>query len=232
MSSRYSICLSKEALAERYSVSVDDGYKPRYNAAPSQLLPVISNIAPDRLSYFHWGQSPDWSKNKTISEKLIHANIELTGQKASFRRNVETRRCLVPADGFYIWKNVGKKRKIPYRVIFNSGEAFSFAGIWEDYQDEHDRSVVTFKILTITANPVVGEVQAFMPVLLTQETEQDWLSNQATVDQLIAMAVTYPGHEMTKFTISPKINNASIDDSSLIEATPAADQFGNYSLFD
>ena len=232
MSSRYSICLNKEALEKRYSVKTSDDYHPRYNAAPSQLLPVISNTNPDSISYFYWGQIPDWSKNKTISEKLIHANIELTGQKMSFRRNVETRRCLVPADGFYIWKSLGRKSKIPYRVILNSGEAFSFAGIWEEYDDENDQAVTTFKIITTNANQVVGEIQDFMPVLLTAEKERIWLDNHTAVDDLLALAVTYPGEKMTKFTVSPKINSAEIDNPSLIQAAPAADQFGNYSLFD
>ena len=232
MSSRYSICLSKEALEKRYSVKADNDYRPRYNAAPAQLLPVISNTAPDRISYFYWGQNPDWSKNKTISEKLIFANSELIRQKISSLRNIETRRCLVPADGFYIWKSLGRKSKIPYRVIFNTGEAFSFAGIWESYEDENDRKVVTFKIMTTTANSVVGEIQDYMPVLLTRESEQHWLNNRSTVDELLAAAVTYPGDKMTKFTISPKINSTETDDPSLILAAPAADQFGNYSLFD
>ena len=232
MSSRYSISLSKDALEKRYSVKATTDYRPRYNAAPSQLLPVIANTAPETISYFYWGQIPDWSKNKTISEKLIHANIELMGQKISFKRNVETRRCLVPADGFYIWKSLGRKSKIPFRVILNSGEAFSFAGIWEEYQDENDLNVVTFKILTTAANPVVGEIQNFMPVMLTSENEKSWLNNQLSVEELLAMLDTYPGDKMTKFTVSPKINSAEIDEPSLLQAAPAADQFGNYSLFD
>ena len=138
----------------------------------------------------------------------------------------------MPADGFYIWKSLGRKSKIPYRVIFNTGEAFSFAGIWESYEDENDRKVVTFKIMTTTANSVVGEIQDYMPVLLTRESEQHWLNNRSTVDELLAAAVTYPGDKMTKFTISPKINRTETDDPSLILAAPAADQFGNYSLFD
>ncbi|MDN5217323.1 SOS response-associated peptidase [Fulvivirgaceae bacterium BMA12] len=232
MSSRYSICLSKEAIEKRFAIQSATDYRPRYNAAPSQLLPVISNTASDSISYFYWGQTPEWSNNKAIGEKLTHANLELIAQKASLRRAVETRRCLIPADGFYLWKSIGKKSKIPYRVIMNSGEAFSFAGIWEEYEDENEHSITTFKIITTTANPVVGEIQDAMPVLLTQEKEKAWLNNQAGLDELLAMLVTYPGEKMTKFTISPRINTIDIDDPSLIQAAPAADQYGNYSLFD
>ena len=232
MASRYSICLDKEAFEKRYSVKIAGDYRPRYNAAPSQLLPVIVNTAPEIASYFYWGQIPNWSKNKTISEKLILANIELMGQKMSFRRNVKARRCIVPADGFYIWKSLGRKSKIPYRVILNSGEAFSFAGIWEEYEDENDRTVNTFKIITTAANSVVGEVQNFMPALLTAEKERGWLDNNTTIEDLLAMPSTYPGDKMTKFTVSPKINSPEVDHPSLVLAAPAADQFGNYSLFD
>lgn len=232
MSSRYSICLNHETFKSRFSVDAPENYKPRYNAAPSQLLPVISSDSPLKLSFFHWGIVPDWSKNKAISNKLIHAQWDIMKAKPVFQRNLIQRRCIVPADGFYIWKRSGKKSQIPYRVILNSGEAFGIAAIWEEYDNEANDAIQTFKIITVGANSVVNDIQEEMPAILTRDGEKDWLVPETSQESLDALIHTFDADKMSKFTVSPKINSTQVDDISLVQPAPAADQFGNYSLFD
>ncbi len=232
MSTRYSISLDQSSIEKRFNVKAGDKYVARFNAAPSQPLPVIANIAPDSISYFHWGQSPGWAKNKAISTKLLHVDIQILNEKASLRRAMQQRRCLVPADGFYVWKNVGRKSKIPYRVVLNSGEPFSFAGIWESYEDENDQVVYTFKIITIESNVVVEDIQNTMPAILSKQAEKIWMDEDATDEQLLDIFQTKLEASLTKYTVSPKIDMVEIDESSLIQPAPAADQYGNYSLFD
>ena len=89
MLERYSLTTSPEQLQERFpKVTITDRYTPRYNAAPSQLLPVITNDSPDGFSFFYWGLHPSWSKNRSISQKLINAESEQLMEKASLRKGL------------------------------------------------------------------------------------------------------------------------------------------------
>ena len=109
MCGRYTIIAKAEEIEKRFNVHVPESYQPRYNAAPTQILPVITNSSPDGLSFFHWGLIPKWAKDKSISSKLINARAETLTEKVSFKNALQQRRCLVLADGFYEWKRSSKK---------------------------------------------------------------------------------------------------------------------------
>lgn len=231
MSSRYSITISPSALEKRFDIDVSTVYKPRFNAAPSQLLPVITNTGSQGLSFFYWGIAPQWAKNKAISEKIIHTREEYIKEKPILKKNLKLQRCIIPADGFYEWKKVGKKTLIPYRFLLKTKEAFSMAGLWEEYEDENGESFHTFTLITTHANALVSPIAERMPVILDRSLEKEWIDNTITESQLISSLVPYPAEKMDFFTVSARINNLSNDDSMLILPGPASDQFGNLTLF-
>ncbi|MEO7992312.1 MAG: SOS response-associated peptidase [Chryseolinea sp.] len=232
MIDRYSITASAEKLKERFSVDVPEFYKPRYNAAPTQLLPVITSAAPQGISTFYWGASPEWSKNKTLSEKIINVHAETIHEKASLRKSLMKTRCIVPADGFYAWKKAGKKTLIPYRFVSADQELFSFAALWEEFEDTDGNEHQTFTIITTIANDMVTMVQERMPVMLDQKAESIWLGGESDAISLTNILTAYPSSKMNHFPISPRITDAKIDVPSLILPTPPSDQFGNLTLFD
>ncbi len=232
MIDRYSITASAEKLKERFSVDVPEFYKPRFNAAPTQLLPVITSAAPQGISTFYWGTSPEWSKNKTLSEKIINVHAETIHEKASLRKSLMKTRCIVPADGFYAWKKAGKKTLIPYRFVSTDQELFSFAALWEEFEDTDGNEHQTFTIITTIANDMVTMVQERMPVMLNEKAESIWLSGASDALTLTNVLVAYPSSKMNHFPISPRITDAKIDVPSLILPTPPSDQFGNLTLFD
>jgi putative SOS response-associated peptidase YedK len=232
VSSRYSICASAVQLTKRFSAEVSPAYYPNYNAAPAQLLPVITNTGPQGISFFYWGLAPGWAKNKPISEKVINVRAELIPEKPVYRKTLAERRCLVPADGFYEWKKVGKKTAIPYRYTLQNKELFSIAGFWEEYDDEQGENFHTFTLITCEANDLVAITAERMPVILTREAEQAWLSPLSKGPELISLLKPYESLRMDCYTISPRINIPAANDATLIIPTPPADQFGNLTLFD
>ena len=232
MSSRYSICVNAEQLASRYSVDVSPAFRPHYNAAPSQLLPVITNTGPQGISFFYWGLAPGWAGNKPISEKVVHVQAEIIPEKPVYRKMLAERRCLIPADGFYEWKKVGKKTSIPYRYTLQNKELFSMAGLWEEYEDEQGEQFHTFSLITCTANVLVALTHERMPVIFGKETEQLWLSPSLSGPELLSMLKPYDANRMDAYTVSPRINLPNANDPSLILPTPPADQYGNLTLFD
>ncbi|MBL7856802.1 MAG: SOS response-associated peptidase [Cyclobacteriaceae bacterium] len=232
MIERYSISAPPEKVKERFSIEVPEYYTPRFNAAPTQLLPVITISAPEGISLFYWGQPPDWAKNKTPAEKIINVRTETIAEKPALKKAMLTSRCIVPADGFYGWKKVGKKTAIPYRFIATNQEIFSMAGLWEEFEDNDGSQIQTFTLLTITSNEVVRNISERMPVLLDKSAEKKWLNPESTENELISILTPYEASKMNHYPVSPRINMVGIDVPSLIIPTPPTDQFGNLTLFD
>jgi putative SOS response-associated peptidase YedK len=107
-----------------------EGLRPRYNIAPSQTVPVITNAAHNQLQLFQWGLVPFWAKDAKIGYSLINARADTVATKPSFREAFKKRRCLVLADGFFEWKaNAASTRKTPFHIRMKSQKPFAFAGL-------------------------------------------------------------------------------------------------------
>jgi putative SOS response-associated peptidase YedK len=232
MCSRYSISATSDQLSSRFQVDVPPAYyKPNYNAAPSQLLPVITSDSPQGVSLFYWGLPPERAQNKSISERIINLRIETLQEKAIYKRTMKTHRCLIPADGYYTWKQLGKKTTVPYRIIRKDKALFAFAGIWEEYESEAGDSLHTFSIITVPANNVLAGISERMPVILNLDEERIWLNVQAIETELLSVLKSYPEDSLEFYTVSPRINSIQNNDSTLTRPAPAADQHGNLTLF-
>lgn len=231
MCGRYSLNKSKIELEERFQAEMLGDFKPRFNIAPTQLLPVLTSDSPKGFSFFYWGITPDFSKNKPVSQKLINARSETVSQKVSFKSSFEKRRCLIPADGFFEWKKIGKKTKTPYRHTLADERLFSFAGIWEEYENDKGELNHTFLILTTEPNGLVKDIHDRMPVILKKEDEKKWLDSYSSERELLDMLQPYQSSEMISYTVSPLVNSVSNDTASVLRKTSPMDQFGNYTLF-
>lgn len=232
MIERYSIGVTSKQLADRFEIEEPLAHRAKYNAAPSQLLPVITHETPHGISFFYWGQAPGWAKNKTPAEKIINTRGEQIGEKPVLKKNLIHHRCLVPADGFYAWKRVGKKTMIPWRFSLKDKGIFSFPGLWEEYDDEEGNSFHTFTLLTIPASPLVLTVTERMPVIFAKPTEKIWLDKAATENELLSLFRAIPDDQWDGYAVSPQLNTISFDRPSLMLPVPPADQFGNLTLFD
>lgn len=232
MIQRYSITCSPDKVRDRFGVDVPDFYSPHYNAAPTQLLPVITSSSPHGVSLFYWGIPPGWAKNKTVSEKIINLKSESLIEKASLRKVMFKRRCIIPADGFYAWKKVGKKTMIPYRFVKGSNDLFAFAGIWEDFEDQNGEENHTFMVITTPADQAVKPVTDRMPLIFKRESEKIWLSDTADEKQLLDQLSLTQTESLTSYTVSARINTTVDNVPSLIAPAPPSDQHGNLTLFD
>jgi len=232
MTDRYSIAASREAIEQRFGGEIPGAHEPVYNACPTALLPIITQSAPQGVSVFYWGTSPEWSKNKPLGEKIINTRAEHVAEKIPLRKALMKSRCIIPADGFYGWKRVGKKTAIPYRFLCKDQELFSFAGFWEEFEDTDGNEFHTFSIITSPANALVAGIQERMPVILDKKTESVWLNKESTEEDLRALFQAYPAEKMNHYPVSPRINDIRTNVPSLLLPTPPSDQFGNLTLFD
>jgi putative SOS response-associated peptidase YedK len=178
-----------------------------YNAAPSQQLPVVANHKPDALQFFSWGLQPFWAKDAKALKRSINARAETLTEKPSFRDLLKSKRCLVPADGFFEWQ-VTSQGKVPHRIILQSKELFSFAGLWDEWADKETGEVLrTFTIITTEANELVRPIHNRMPVMLTPEAEELWLDEHEPQEDLLKLLVPYQAKEMKAYPVSPLVNS-------------------------
>ena len=226
MCGRYSIFAPPEDIEDRFGASFARRPEPRYNAAPGQNLPVITNDTPDTIEHLRWGLIPSWADDSSIGNRLINARAETIDQKRSFRDAYEHRRCLVLADGFYEWTET-EHGKQPYRVALESGEPFAMAGLWERWQppekqtgldefgsgtpDSETEPIETFTIVTTEPNEVVGELHDRMSVVLAPDEEGRWLEDgKVTLD-------SYPAEKMRAYPVSTAVNSPQNDTPELVE---------------
>src|SRR6202521_2648677 len=175
MCGRYTMTVDKSTIERKFGAKFVNGtfdhYEPTYNAAPSQLLPIITTYAPDQIVLAKWGFVPEEWKSPHIRPQN-HARVETADVKPMFASSYAGRHCLVLADSFYEWKTVGTKKQ-PYRFVLKNGEPFAMAGIFA--RDHADHSRFNFAILTRNANEVMQPIHDRMPVMLTAAHAKSWL---------------------------------------------------------
>jgi putative SOS response-associated peptidase YedK len=215
MCGRYSIALEENMLAERFDAKFADPMSPRYNAAPSQALPVIFNRTPDTIRNVRWGLQPPWIATVIKRDGVINVRMETFRDKGTFRRDLLERRCLVIADGFYEWKRTPSGRKTPFRVTLADGAPFAFAGIWESGEDAGER----FAIITTTPNALIEPIHNRMPVMLPQDAEKAWLSGGSQAD-LVEMLRPFDAKRMRAYEVSLLVNRSSVDTPEVIKPVP------------
>jgi putative SOS response-associated peptidase YedK len=178
-----------------------------YNAAPSQALPVVTNQQPDELQFFSWGLQPFWAKDVKSVKRSINARAETLAEKVSFRNLLKSKRCLVPADGFFEWQAT-PQGKVPHRIMLKSENTFSFAGLWDVWADKETGEVLhTFSIITTEANDLVKPIHDRMPVILSPEAEELWLDDHETQEELLSLLRPYEAGKMKAYTVSPLVNS-------------------------
>ncbi|MBP2233133.1 putative SOS response-associated peptidase YedK/predicted RNA-binding Zn-ribbon protein involved in translation (DUF1610 family) [Azospirillum agricola] len=220
MCGRYSIHSGGELLASRFGIThpLPGDLTPRWNAAPTQQLPVVRRH-PDggrALGLLRWGLVPRWAKDLSIGARMINARAETVGTSNAFAPAFAKRRCLVPLDSFFEWRKEGKtKQPIAFATTENGPSAF--AGLWEGWQDTTGAWVHTYTIITTTPNDLVAPVHDRMPVILPTEAWATWLGEEpAGPADLQALLVAYPADRMRAWTVDRAVGNVANDRPELV----------------
>src|SRR5438309_32624 len=160
MCGRYTLKTPVERLSEQFQFPEIIPLKPRYNIAPSQLVAVVRLMPDDtdrKLAMLRWGLLPAWVKDPAKVQQPINAKAETAAEKPMFRDAFKRRRCLVPADGFYEWKQ-GEGGKQPVYIHMKDGEPFAIAGLWEHWVGQDGQVIESCTLLTTEPNDLLAEV--------------------------------------------------------------------------
>lgn len=196
MCGRYSLTTSLDQIARRLGIS---GPLPPFpasvNVAPTQSVPVVV-LSPSgqlNLQLMRWGLVPHWTKNPAYVKSLINARCETITSRSAFRDAFHSRRCLIPADGFYEWATLPTGRKQPYLIARTDGQLLFMAGLYDLWQDSTGRHLFSTAVITVPANSLIAPLHDRMPAILPDSALTTWLDPARSPSELLALLSPVPG---------------------------------------
>ncbi len=233
MCGRYRLSRRRQLVEEYFGTdSGECEWNPRYNIAPTRPVPVIRQhptVPTRKLSLLRWGLIPSWATDPSVSAGMINARSETAAVKPAFREALASRRCLIPADGFYEWQRNGKTKQ-PYCFDIGDGELFAFAGLWDRWTNPQREVVESCTILTTTPNPLLADIHDRMPVILNLENYDLWLDpafrDTTSVSEMLR---PFDPALMRRYPVSTRVNHVVNDDAECakpleLEPSPAQSQ--------
>ena len=217
MCNRYRLTHSKQHLADRFQAADDENEeRPRYNIAPTQPVVTVRREHGKKVRHFttmRWGLIPSWAKDMSIGTQTLNARSETVATKPSFREPILTKRCLIPADGFYEWQKMGSVKQ-PYCFEVGEGELFALAGLWDEWESPEGQIIESCSILTTAANSLVADLHDRMPVIVPPDKYDAWLDPDVNDFEAIRdILKPYDANLMRRYPVSRKLNNSRIDDA-------------------
>lgn len=221
MCGRFTLQHSAEEIADRFLAELLPDLEPRYNIAPTQPVTVVTQNGARHLAQYHWGLIPSWAKDKSIGSRMINARAETVAEKPAFRTALQRRRCLIPADGFYEWREADDPEeggRTPMYIHRKDKALFAFAGLWDEWHDPvSDAPLRSCTIITGTPNPLVAPIHDRMPIILRPEDEERWLDKSVTEGtDLLSLLAPYPAEALETYAVSRRVNAPVVDDPELV----------------
>ena len=220
-------------ILERLGVTLSVEFLSRYNIAPGTDLPAVRPIPTRKgaaasaaagrreLAGLRWGLIPSWARDEE-GGGLVNARAETLEAKPSFRDALRSRRCIIPASGFYEWKPVGRARQ-PWLFRRKDEEPFGLAGLWETWRAPDGSLLESCAVITSEPNELMRPIHHRMPVMLRPDQFDAWLDPQATsADQLAPLLRPADAAAMSAVALQPRVNQVQNDDPGCLEPAGAA----------
>ena len=243
MCGRYDLVVIGQMLAARFGVAPEQAgevgqgleawqnWQPRYNIAPGQRNPVVvaNEDHGKQLLAMKWGLVPSWSSEPKTSFSTINARAETITQKPAFRKLIASKRCLVPATGYFEWAaSIGAGGKQPYRVQvtgknnhdgYHEGQIIAMAGLYDVWKGQDGKPLLTYTIITTEASPSIRALHERMPVILSSEDEDAWIDpHMKDTEGLLRLLRPYPDARVNAYPVGRGVNSVGNDRAELIRA--------------
>jgi len=233
MCGRY-VSPEQAAIERAWHVGRDEGnpLPRRFNVQPTAMVPIlVRDRTADlvRLTQARWGLIPYWWKEDKPPKMSFNARSEEAASKPMWRQPLKESRCLVPAEGWYEWREVervdpatGEVSKVrqPHFIRLPGGRLFCFAALMSRWTAPgKDAPLLSCSILTGEAAPSIGEVHERMPLALPDEAHAAWLDPELKDgNKALELARTRALTRFEHYLVSTRVNYAKNDDPGLIEA--------------
>ncbi len=218
---RYTLTAAPARVAAQFGLAEAPPLEPRFNVAPGQDVgAVIAGPAGAReIVALRWGLVPRFAKAPDAGARTINARVESAEERPAFREAFRTRRCLMPADGFYEWRR-GAAGTQPHHVALPGGALFAFAGLWDAWEGRAP-ALRSCAILTGPARGVLRELHARMPLLVAPEDYAAWLDPARTEPERVhALLGSRLSDELAFRPVDARVNDPRFDKPACL--APAA----------
>lgn len=230
MCGRFVSASPPDEIAAYFDASLADEQliEPSWNVAPTDdVYAVTAAAAERRLETFHWGLVPMWAESPGVGSRMINARAETVATRNAFRPALESRRCLVPADGYFEWQAVpGRPKKQPMFIHRRDGHLLAFAGLWERWRDRSQPDAPLLHsctVITSAANDAMAAVHDRMPVILDPDAWATWLDADAEIDELLTLLVPARDDVLDLRPVGPDVGNVKNNGAHLIDPVDATD---------
>ncbi len=216
MCGRYVLKAPRAELIARFALDECEDFPPHYNIAPSTDIPtiIVSHEGKRVLRLMHWGLIPSWAKDDTMGRRLINARGESLATRPAFRAAFQRHRCLIPASGFYEWRQEGRFKQ-PYYISLRSGEPMAFAGLWETWKTPDGTKLRSTCIITTDANKLMHAIHDRMPAIIESGDWRDWLAGPPS--DTASLVRPYQPDDLQMWKVGRTVNKATEEGPSLIE---------------
>ena len=216
MCRRYSLACIDNICGRFRLIDPAIGFRSHFSIAPGSTNPVIVVHGRAEAVMMQWGLVPHWAKDITATHRPIIARAEGLAERPMFRDLVRMHRCIVPASGFFEWKQE-KWRKIPFYIHVKDDPVFAFAGLYDVWRNPAGMILETYTIITTAANGLMAPIHHRMPAILRQDDEIRWLSRDLLpADEMHRILAPYPPEGMDAYPVSERVNDPAADDGRLV----------------
>jgi putative SOS response-associated peptidase YedK len=185
--------------------------QPSFNVCPTDPVDtVVEHKGQRNLEVMRWGLIPFWwSKSlKELRLATFNARVETVTTKPFFREPFKKRRCLMPVSGYFEWQDTPSGKQPWYFTARDGSPLLTVAGLWDSWNNkETGERIKSCTMIISEPNDFVAEVHDRMPVLLTPEQFEHWLSGDMGVEELKPAANDY----LQRWPVSKRVNSSKAD---------------------
>jgi putative SOS response-associated peptidase YedK len=264
MCGRYASSRKPEDLVEEFEISASGGNKveealaPDYNVAPTKPVYAVMERSPSsrddpdpeppqrQLRVLSWGLIPSWAKDPAIGNRMINARMETVAEKPAYKRAFASRRCLLPADGYFEWYPTqvkgksGRPLKQPFYIHPHDGGVLAMAGLYEIWRDPSvaDKDAPgaflwTATVITTSAEDELGRIHDRMPMLIEHDKYDEWLDSDTTdPERLQRLLVPAAPGRLEAYPVSTDVNSVTNNGPQLVEPLELEGEVGLGDLLD
>ena len=179
MAWRYYLTSEPERVRDHFAYHNDEQFPPRDEIAPTEPVMIVRRGHDGRRQavLVRWGLIPAWVRDFDKLGTLSTARVETVGEKPSFRGAMRHKRCLIPADGFFMSVSGSAARVSALADQSDGGRRplLGFAGLYEDWMGADGSEIDSMAIITQPVSTTLSAYGARMPVILPPEHYADWL---------------------------------------------------------
>lgn len=213
--------LVPERLKSCFQLDAIHPFTANFNIAPSLPIPAIRILDRERvLAPLIWGLIPHWAREREGKLHLFNARMETLSQKPSFRDSFRTRRCIIPAAGFYEWQQQGEQKQ-PFYIQRRDREPLALAGLWDRWSDPATgETIESCTIVTAPANSQLQAIHERMPAILEAEHFDLWLDPAFRETHVLHDILDLRREVLDLYPVSSFVNNTHHDGEACL--TPLA----------